>query len=71
MEEILVNISNYSVTIVIVGLFLWDWFSNKKDMKDTLEVIKETSLNISKSLDLLQKTLERQDVKIDKLIERS
>lgn len=70
MEEILTNISNYTVTVVIVALFLWDWFTNKKDMKDTLDVIKETSLNISKSLDLLQKSMDRHDEKLDKIIEK-
>lgn len=69
MEEMVKLISNYGVTIIIVGLFLWDWFSNKKDMKDTLVVIKDTSLNISKSLDLLQKSMDRNDEKLDKLLE--
>lgn len=67
MEEILTNISNYTVTVVIVALFLWDWFANKKDMKDTLDVIKETSLNISKSLDLLQKSMDRHDEKLNRM----
>ena len=69
MEEMASLISNYGVTIIIVGLFLWDWLNNKKDMKDTLEVIKDTSINISKSLDLLQKSMDRHDEKIDKLME--
>ncbi len=69
MEELIKNISNYGVTIVIVALFLWDWFSNKKDMKDTLSVIKDTSVNISKSLDLLQKSMEKHDGKLDRILE--
>lgn len=69
MEEIIKLTANYGVSIIIVGLFLWDWFTNKKDMKETLEVIKETSLNISKSLDLLQKSMDRHDEKLDKLLE--
>ena len=68
MEEIANLIANYGVTIIIVGLFLWDWVNNKKDMKDTLGVIKDTSLNISKSLDLLQKSMDRHDEKLDKII---
>lgn len=68
MEEIVKLVANYGVSIVIVVLFLWDWFSNKKDMKDTLEVIKDTSINISKSLDLLQKSMDRHDEKLDKII---
>lgn len=70
MEEMASLIANYGVTIIIVGLFLWDWVNNKKDMKDTLEVIKDTSINISKSLDLLQKSMDRHDEKLDKIIER-
>ena len=69
MEEMANLISNYGVTIIIVALFLWDWLTNKKDMKDTLGVIKDTSINISKSLDLLQKSMDRHDEKIDKLME--
>ena len=70
MQEWANLIANYGVTIIIVGLFLWDWVNNKKDMKDTLEVIKDTSINISKSLDLLQKATERQDEKLDKILDR-
>lgn len=70
MEDIVRLIANYGVSIVIVALFLWDWFTNKKEMKDTLDVIKDTSINISKSLDLLQKSMDRHDEKLDKIIER-
>ncbi len=70
MEEMANLIANYGVTIIIVGLFLWDWVNNKKDMKDTLEVIKDTSINISKSLDLLQKSMDRHDEKLDKILDR-
>ena len=70
MEEIFDLIVNYGISIVIVVLFLWDWFNNKKEMKETLQVIKETSLSISKSLDLLQKSMDRHDEKLDKLLEK-
>ena len=70
MEEIFNLIANYGVSIIIVGLLSWDWFSNKKEMKETLQVIKETSLSISKSLDLLQKSMDRHDEKLDKLLEK-
>lgn len=70
MEEFVKIVANYGVSIVIVALFLWDWFTNKKEMKDTLDVIKDTSINISKSLDLLQKSMDRHDEKLDKIIER-
>ncbi len=69
MEELVKLVANYGVSIIIVGLFLWDWFNNKKDMKETLEVIKDTSINISKSLDLLQKSMDRHDEKLDKLLD--
>lgn len=70
MEDMVTLIANYGVTIVIVALFLWDWFNNKKEMKETLEVIKDTSINISKSLDLLQKSMDRHDEKLDRIIEK-
>ena len=70
MEEFVKVVANYGISIVIVALFLWDWFTNKKEMKDTLDVIKDTSINISKSLDLLQKSMDRHDEKLDKIIER-
>ena len=70
MEEFVKVVANYGVSIVIVALFLWDWFTNKKEMKDTLDVIKDTSINISKSLDLLQKSMDRHDEKLDKILER-
>ncbi len=85
MEEIANLIMDYGVTIIIVALFIWDWVTNKKEIKNTLRAIEENSKNIgscitemnqsnnniSKSLDLLQKTLDNQGVKIDKLIEKS
>lgn len=70
MEEVIKLVANYGVSIVIVTLFLWDWISNKKDMKNTLEVVKDTSINISKSLDLLQKSMDRHDEKLDRLLEK-
>lgn len=66
MQEIANSIANYGVSMVLVVLFIWDWFKNKQDIKDTLEVIKDTSVNISKSLDLLQKSMESNNSKIDK-----
>ena len=70
MEEFVKIVANYGVSIVIVGLFLYDWFTNKKEMKSTLDVIKDTSINISKSLDLLQKSMDRHDEKLNKILER-
>lgn len=69
MEDFVRLIANYGVSIVIVALFLYDWFTNKKEMKNTLEIIKDTSINISKSLDLLQKNMDRHDEKLDKILD--
>lgn len=69
MKEIVELIANYGVSAVIIFLFIWDWYINKKEMKETLEVIKDTSINISKSLDLLQKSMDRQDEKLDKILD--
>lgn len=69
MKEVVELIANYGVSAIIVFLFIWDWYINKKDMKQTLEVIKDTSINISKSLDLLQKSMDRHDEKLDKLLD--
>ena len=69
MKEIVELIANYGVSAVIIFLSIWDWYINKKEMKETLEVIKDTSINISKSLDLLQKSMDRHDEKLDKLLD--
>ena len=69
MKEVVEFIANYGVSAIIVFLFIWDWYINKKEMKETLEVIKDTSINISKSLDLLQKSMDRQDEKLDKILD--
>lgn len=69
MKEVVELIANYGVSAVIIFLFIWDWYINKKEMKETLEVIKDTSINISKSLDLLQKSMDRHDEKLDKILD--
>lgn len=70
MEEVIKLVANYGLSIALSTLFIWDWFSNKKEVKDTLAVIKDTSVNISKSLDLLQKSMDRHDEKLDKILEK-
>ena len=69
MKEVVELIANYGVSAIIIFLFIWDWYINKKEMKETLDVIKDTSINISKSLDLLQKSMDRHDEKLDKLLD--
>lgn len=84
MEEIANLISTYGISIIIVALFLWDWKNNKTDVKKTLEAIRDSNItisaclmemkqsnnNISKSLDILQRSLDNQTEKIDKILER-
>ena len=60
MDNIISNIANYGVSIVIVGLFLWDWIANKKKITETLEEMKVSNANTSKSLELLQKSMDNQ-----------
>lgn len=70
MEQIVNLIMDSGVSIIIIALFIWDWITNKKDMKKTLGTIKDSNENISKTLDLLQKSFDSQEQKIDKLLER-
>lgn len=37
MENIVQLVFNYGIGFVIVGLFIYDWFTNKKDIKMTLK----------------------------------
>lgn len=74
MEAILELINKFGVPLVIVGLFLYDWVTTRKDMQETLkqnsmclEEIKntninnaETNKNTAKSLELLQKSMDNQ-----------
>lgn len=84
MEEIAQSIANYGITIIICVIFLWDYIANKKEIKSTLETMKDTNSNIAncleemkdnnknmeKSLELLQKSMDNTDKKIDRLLER-
>ncbi len=70
MEDLVRLISSYGVSFVIVAIFLWDYIVNKKSMRESIDVIKDTNINISKTLELLQRQMETTDKKIDKLLER-
>ena len=75
MEEIAKLIANYSILIVIAMLYLWDRIQNKKrnaeiEEKNSrileqntrcLEEMKNTNINIYKSLEIIQSDLK--DVK--------
>lgn len=67
MQEIVDLVSKYGVSLVIVALFLYDWFTTRKDMQKTLEQnsnclteIQNTNKNTAKTLELLQKSMDNQ-----------
>lgn len=67
MEQIIEMLNNHGVSFVIVGLFLYDWLTTRKSMKETLEQnntclkeIQNTNKNTAKSLELLQKSMDSQ-----------
>lgn len=84
MQEIISIVTNYGISMIIVCLFIWDWITNRKVVTDTLKEMAATNANIekclvnmeqhnenvSKSLDLLNKAMESQDWKLDKLLGR-
>ena len=37
MEQVIEMVSKYGVSFVIVGLFLYDWLTTRKNMKETLD----------------------------------
>lgn len=67
MENIVNLISNYGVSAIVVGLFVWDWVTNKKKITETLEEIKVSNSNTSKSLELLQKSMESQEHTLEEI----
>lgn len=67
MENIVQLVANYGVSIVIVGLFLWDWIANKKKITETLEEMKVSNANTSKSLELLQKSMDNQNQTLEEI----
>lgn len=67
MEEITKLVFNYGIGFVIVGMFIYDWIVNKKDVKKTLnqnekalEEIANATKNTAKSLELLQQSMNEQ-----------
>lgn len=67
MQEMAELINKYGVPLMIVVLFLYDWFTTRKDMQKTLEQnstclmeIQNTNRNTAKSLELLQKSMDNQ-----------
>lgn len=67
MQEMLELLDKYGVPLIIVGFFLYDWLTTRKDMSKTLEQnskclveIQSTNKNTAKSLELLQKSMDNQ-----------
>lgn len=74
MEEILKHISDYGITIIIVALFIYAWWDDRKnrnvildnslklesDNNEILSEMKNTNLNTAKSLELLQISMQNQ-----------
>lgn len=54
MNDLLKIISDYGVSTLVVILFVYDWIVNKKEVKNTLSVIKETSTNMNNILEELK-----------------
>ena len=68
MKDIVTLLMETSISIVIIGLFIWDWIKNKGKINETLEQnskildeIKISNKNTAKSLELLQKTMDNQN----------
>lgn len=84
MEEMVQLITNYGITVIITALFIWDWVTNRRIVSDSIKEIATANTNIekcieslfqnsentAKSLELIQRLLETQDKKIDRLLER-
>lgn len=74
MEEIIKLVANYTLLVVIAGLYLWDSISNKKKTSELeaqnneilrqntkcLEEMSKSNANISKSLEIIQENTRTQ-----------
>lgn len=67
MENIVNLVANYGVSAIVVALFVWDWVTNKKKITETLEEMKVSNSNTSKSLELLQKSMESQEHTLEEI----
>ena len=55
MQEIIDIIGNFGVSVAIVILFLYDWFTTRKDMQKTLEQNSKCLDEISPVIDVTYK----------------
>lgn len=69
MENIANLVANYGVSAIVVALFVWDWVTNKKKITETLDEMKVSNANTSKSLELLQKSMENQELTLSRIKE--
>lgn len=67
METVAKTIADYGVLLVIAAIFIYDWIKNKDKVNQTLEQntkilseLSNTNSNISKTLDLLQESMDTQ-----------
>lgn len=56
MNETVKLLAEYGIMIVIVGLFVWDWITNKTSNKDSLKTIADTNKSIVLCLEEIKKT---------------
>lgn len=84
MKEVLTYLSDFGLSLVIAGLFIWDWVANKKEnraslksisksmsiVEDCMSEIKASNINISKSLSILQTSVDNTSNKLDILLDR-
>lgn len=58
MDQTLKAISEYGLLVVIAGLFIWDWITNKRQNTETLKELKDSNKNIATSSNNIAKSLE-------------
>lgn len=70
MEEMINLVLNNGISVVVVGLFLWDWVTNKKQNTETLNQLSISNQNTQTSLELLQKSSDAQIELITKVLDK-
>ena len=55
MQDVIKLVAEYGVSLVIVALFLWDWFTNRKENNKALQEMSVANSNTSRSLGILEK----------------
>ena len=72
MEEFMEMLNKFGVPLIIVGLFLYDWVTTRKDMQETLkqnsmclEEIKNTNINNAETNKNTAKSLKKKKKSMD------